>query len=149
MGPADDDGVPRRAASEDLSDALDGAVGDLTVSGDAMRWSPEHAAVPAPGPGLPGLDVVPGRLLGAPPGPAPEWKGELPVGATLVFYTDGLVESRTADLDVGLARLRTVAAGATDDGPADPDELCDRLLAALTGPRRADDVALLALTRLS
>ncbi|HJX42919.1 MAG TPA: SpoIIE family protein phosphatase, partial [Geodermatophilus sp.] len=64
------------------------------------------------------------------------------------LYTDGLVESRTADLDVGLARLRTVAAGATDDGPADPDELCDRLLAALTGPRRADDVALLVLTRL-
>jgi serine/threonine-protein kinase RsbW len=94
------------------------------------------------------LDVVPGRLLGAPPGPAPEWKGELPVGATLVLYTDGLVESRTADLDVGLARLRTVAADASDDGPADPGELCDRLLAALTGPHRADDVALLALTRL-
>jgi serine/threonine-protein kinase RsbW len=70
------------------------------------------------------------------------------VGATLVLYTDGLVESRTADLDVGLARLRTVAADASDDGPADPGELCDRLLAALTGPHRADDVALLALTRL-
>jgi serine/threonine-protein kinase RsbW len=94
------------------------------------------------------LDVVPGRLLGAPPGPAPEWSGELPVGATLVLYTDGLVESRTADLDAGLDRLQAVASGAAGDGPADPGELCDRLLAALTGPRRADDVALLALTRL-
>ena len=95
------------------------------------------------------LDVVPGRLLGAPPNAAPEWTGELPPGATLVLYTDGLVESRTADLDEGLARLRTVAADAAGDGAAvDPGVLCDRLLAALTGPRRADDVALLAITRL-
>ncbi|SNS44296.1 serine/threonine-protein kinase RsbW [Geodermatophilus saharensis] len=95
------------------------------------------------------LAVAPGRLLGAPPGPAPEWSGELPVGATLVLYTDGLVESRTADLDTGLARLRAVAVEGAGSDPADPDELCDRLLAALTGPRRADDVALLALTRLA
>ncbi len=64
MGPADDDGVPRRAASEDLSDALDGAGGDLTISGDAMRWSPEQAAAPPPPPSsFPGLDVAAG--LGA------------------------------------------------------------------------------------
>ncbi len=61
MGPADEDGVPPRAASEDLSDALDGAGGDLTVSGDAMRWSPEQAAAPAPPPSsFPGLDVAAG-----------------------------------------------------------------------------------------
>jgi hypothetical protein len=29
----------------------------------------------------------------------------------------------------------------------DPDELCDRLLADLAGTHRADDIALLALTR--
>lgn len=61
MGPADEDGAPRRAASEDLSDALDGAGGDLTVSGDAMRWSPEQAGAPAQSPpSFPGLDVAAG-----------------------------------------------------------------------------------------
>jgi serine/threonine-protein kinase RsbW len=92
------------------------------------------------------LPVRPGRMLGAPasPAPTPEWAGVLAPGATLVFFTDGLVESRTADLDAGLERLRTATAAA---GTRDPDELCDRLLAELTGSHRADDIALLALTR--
>ena len=71
MGPAGEDRAPRRAAGDDLSEALDGAVGDLTVSGDAMRWSPEQAAAPAPGPSpaLPGLDVAAGlgSVLGLDP----------------------------------------------------------------------------------
>jgi serine phosphatase RsbU (regulator of sigma subunit) len=69
----------------------------------------------------------------------------LPVGATLVLFTDGLVESRSADVDEGLAHL---IAAAMDARTSDPDELCDRLLADLTGAHRADDIALLALTRL-
>ncbi len=68
----------------------------------------------------------------------------LPPGATLLLFTDGLVESRSADLDEGLARLLDAAARA---GTSDPDELCDRLLSGLTGSFRADDIALLALTR--
>jgi PAS domain S-box-containing protein len=93
------------------------------------------------------LPVLPARLLGAPPSPAPaqEWAGVLPVGSTLVLFTDGLVESRSADLDEGLAGLLAAAAAA---GTSDPDELCDRLLTELTGAHRADDIALLALTRL-
>jgi serine/threonine-protein kinase RsbW len=92
------------------------------------------------------LPVQPSRMLGAPPAPAPalEWAGVLPAGATLVLFTDGLVESRSADLDEGLAHLLAAAAGS---GTTDPDELCDRLLAELTGEYRADDIALLALTR--
>ncbi|MFD2093959.1 SpoIIE family protein phosphatase [Blastococcus deserti] len=94
------------------------------------------------------LPVAPSRMLGAPPAPAPalEWAGVLPVGATLVLFTDGLVESRSADIDEGLAHL---LAAAVDAGTSDPDELCDRLLADLTGAHRADDIALLALTRRS
>jgi serine phosphatase RsbU (regulator of sigma subunit) len=65
-------------------------------------------------------------------------------GATLLLYTDGLVESRGADLDRGLAALQGAAVRA---GTTDPDELCDRLLAELAGGVRADDVALLAITR--
>jgi serine/threonine-protein kinase RsbW len=90
------------------------------------------------------LPVVPSRMLGAPPAPAVEWTGVLPPGATLVLFTDGLVESRTSDIDAGLARLRT---SASRRATSDPDELCDRLLGDLAGSHRADDIALLALTR--
>jgi PAS domain S-box-containing protein len=91
------------------------------------------------------LPVVPARMLGAPPAssPAVEWAGVLPPGGTVVLYTDGLVESRTADLDVGLASL--LAAVSKPFGS--PDELCDRLLESLASGHREDDVALLALTR--
>ncbi|MGK5115086.1 SpoIIE family protein phosphatase [Geodermatophilus sp. CPCC 205506] len=93
------------------------------------------------------LDVRPSRMLGAPPAPAPaaEWAGILPRGATLLLYTDGLVESRVADIDEGFARLLGAAVRA---GTSDPDELCDRLLVELAGDVRGDDVALLAITRL-
>jgi serine/threonine-protein kinase RsbW len=90
------------------------------------------------------LPVPVSRMLGAPPAPAEEWAGVLPPGATLVLYTDGLVESRSAPLDDGLDRLLAEAERA---GTSDPGELADRLLAALTGPQRPDDVALLVLTR--
>ncbi|MGY1748787.1 SpoIIE family protein phosphatase [Modestobacter sp. SYSU DS0511] len=90
------------------------------------------------------LPVRPSRMLGAPASTPVEWSGVLPPGGTLVLFTDGLVESRSDDLDAGLERLR-VAAGRTPT--ADPDELCDRLLADLAGTHRADDIALLALTR--
>ena len=85
-------------------------------------------------------------MLGSPPAPSPavEWAGVLPVGGTLLLFTDGLVESRSADIDEGLAHLLTAVSEART---TDPDELCDRLLAALTGAHRADDIALLALTR--
>ncbi|MCU1605377.1 MAG: putative sensor protein [Modestobacter sp.] len=90
------------------------------------------------------LPVQPSRMLGAPPARAAEWTGVLPPGATLVLFTDGLVESRSTDIDAGLARLATSAVRTTT---VDPDELVDRLLADLAGSYRADDIALLALTR--
>ncbi|OMQ14275.1 histidine kinase, partial [Modestobacter sp. VKM Ac-2676] len=90
------------------------------------------------------LPVQPSRMLGAPPSTPVEWCGVLPPGGTLVLFTDGLVESRSTDIDAGLARLR-VAAGRIPT--VDPDELCDRLLTDLAGSHRADDIALLALTR--
>jgi serine/threonine-protein kinase RsbW len=90
------------------------------------------------------LPVRPTRMLGAPPAPAQQWTGVVPPGATLVLFTDGLVESRWSDIDAGLARL---LAAASRLPTSDPDELCDRLLADLAGTHRADDIALLALTR--
>ncbi|MGY1606414.1 MULTISPECIES: hypothetical protein [unclassified Geodermatophilus] len=69
MGPAGEERAPRRAASDDLCDALDGAGGDLTVSADAMRWSPEQAAAPEPARAFPGLDAAAGigEFLGLDP----------------------------------------------------------------------------------
>jgi serine/threonine-protein kinase RsbW len=91
------------------------------------------------------LPVPPSRMLGAPPSVADEWMGVLPRGASLVLFTDGLVESRSADIDEGFARLLAAAASART---TDPQALCDHLLAELTGAHRPDDIALLVLTRL-
>lgn len=63
-------------------------------------------------------------------------------GASAVLYTDGLVERRDADIDVGLTALERAFAGSGDS----PQIVCDRLLRALgiTGDHD-DDVAVLVL----
>jgi GAF domain-containing protein/anti-sigma regulatory factor (Ser/Thr protein kinase) len=72
-----------------------------------------------------------------------ETSGTLEPGATLLLYTDGLVERRDMWVDEGLERLTLEAAAAAG---STPDELCDRLLSALVPHGGgADDVALLAL----
>jgi PAS domain S-box-containing protein len=65
-------------------------------------------------------------------------------GATLVLYTDGLVEQRGEDLDLGMQRLRD----AVLDGPEGLDALCDHVLAR-AGADGSDDVTLLVLRTLS
>ena len=66
---------------------------------------------------------------------------ELAPGETLVLFTDGLVESRRLPLEQGMLRLRQVAARHAD---ADPEQLCDALVAGLTDPTTTDDTAVLA-----
>jgi hypothetical protein len=61
-------------------------------------------------------------------------------GSTLVVYTDGLVEARDADIDVGLDRLQSVCAGAVGD----LGRFCDHVLEAMDAEQRGDDIALLA-----
>ncbi|MBO0870171.1 MAG: fused response regulator/phosphatase [Micromonosporaceae bacterium] len=68
--------------------------------------------------------------------------GSLPVGGTLVLYTDGLIERRGADLQEGLDRLAAAAATVEED----LDGFCDRLLTEVN-PAIDDDIALLALRR--
>jgi anti-sigma regulatory factor (Ser/Thr protein kinase) len=71
----------------------------------------------------------------------PELRATLEPGSTVLLYTDGLVEKRGEPLDVGLERLRDVAAGA----PVDPlDALCEQVVDALVKGAPGDDVALLA-----
>jgi anti-sigma regulatory factor (Ser/Thr protein kinase) len=61
-------------------------------------------------------------------------------GATLLLYTDGLVERRRESLDAGLARLADAVAGAPDDVELLADHVIDR---QLSGQESTDDVALL------
>ncbi|WP_216652636.1 SpoIIE family protein phosphatase [Nocardioides sp. zg-1308] len=69
-------------------------------------------------------------------------------GATLVFYTDGLVERRDRDIDVGIELLAELLRDTASDGlPA--DDLCDRLLAGMIDDRPEDDVALLVVRRVA
>ncbi len=70
-----------------------------------------------------------------------EHAAELAAGSTVVLYTDGLVERRAEDLDVGLERLR-IAAQAAAQLPL--EQLCDVLLKDLAA-EADDDVAVLAL----
>jgi PAS domain S-box-containing protein len=63
-------------------------------------------------------------------------------GGAVVLYTDGLVERRAENIDLGLDRLSIAAAG----GPLEAEALCDRLLrAALPTGATNDDAALLTL----
>ncbi|MGW3285245.1 PP2C family protein-serine/threonine phosphatase [Streptomyces sp. NPDC001002] len=64
-------------------------------------------------------------------------------GATLVLYTDGLIERRTEDIDRGLARLAGSLARHRD---AEPEALADALLAdLLPSGGNTDDTALVVL----
>jgi CheY-like chemotaxis protein len=67
----------------------------------------------------------------------------VPRGATLLLYTDGLIERRDADIDVGLAALAECARRVDDD----LDRFCERLLVELAPAQINDDVAVVALRR--
>ncbi|MFJ4484447.1 SpoIIE family protein phosphatase [Streptomyces longwoodensis] len=73
---------------------------------------------------------------------------DAPAGATLLLYTDGLVESRLRDVASGIEQLREkLAATAQLTGPDHPpplEALCDEVLDMLGPGDRDDDIALLA-----
>ncbi|MEV7342725.1 SpoIIE family protein phosphatase [Streptomyces sp. NPDC093544] len=73
---------------------------------------------------------------------------DAPAGATLLLYTDGLVESRLRDVWTGIEQLRErLAATAALTGPDHPpplEALCDDVLDMLGPGDRDDDIALLA-----
>jgi serine phosphatase RsbU (regulator of sigma subunit) len=81
-------------------------------------------------------------LLGIDPGTnRGEQVIELPEGSTLLLYTDGLIERRGTDIDDQIAILARLL---HDFADADPDRLCDGVLAALAADNE-DDVAILVL----
>ncbi|NGO09846.1 SpoIIE family protein phosphatase [Streptomyces sp. HC44] len=73
---------------------------------------------------------------------------EAPAGATLLLYTDGLVESRLRDVWTGIEQLREKLAATAQLTGADHapplEALCDEVLDMLGPGDRDDDIALLA-----
>lgn len=89
------------------------------------------------------LETPPEVLLGLwPDGERKDYTVLLEPGASVVFYTDGLVERRGRALDLGLARLVQVLEGQQD---RTAEELCDLLLPAFEDGFAEDDVVLLVL----
>ncbi|CAG7603369.1 PAS domain S-box-containing protein [Actinacidiphila bryophytorum] len=85
------------------------------------------------------LELPRGVPLGVGGEPFEESEVELPEGALLALYTDGLVESRSLPLDEGLDAFRQSL-----DGPERPlEDICDHVLATVDTAHGEDDIALL------
>jgi GAF domain-containing protein/anti-sigma regulatory factor (Ser/Thr protein kinase) len=84
-------------------------------------------------------DLPTGPPLGASGMPYEAARMELAEGTQIVLYTDGLIEERTRDFDVGMGLLRA----ALSQGGREPEENCRAVLDALLPEHQQDDVALL------
>ncbi|WP_327432579.1 SpoIIE family protein phosphatase [Streptomyces sp. NBC_01236] len=85
------------------------------------------------------VEVSAGPMLGVGGLPFESTELDVPEGAVLALYTDGLVEARDLDVDAGTAALCAALAA-----PArNLEDACDNVLRALLPERPADDVALL------
>ena len=85
------------------------------------------------------LDLPVGPPLGLGGLPFESTEIELPAGSILALYTDGLIESRYRDIDLGLERLRQ----ALTHQEKSLETTCDYVLKAVLPDRPANDVALL------
>jgi PAS domain S-box-containing protein len=85
----------------------------------------------------------PDLMLGVDPA-APRAESLLTVrrGATVLLYTDGLVEGRDLPLDDGIGRLRAALA---ELGDQPLERLCDAVIERLRPERLQDDIALVAI----
>lgn len=101
----------------------------------ALRWEPATRTWE--------VDLARGLALGVHRHPElAVSEGVLPVGGALLFYTDGVVETRGTDIDAGIAWLREVARLAVAPGF---DGAPHRIVRQV--PRGDDDRAVLLLTR--
>ena len=85
------------------------------------------------------VEVTAGPMLGVGGLPFEATELDLPEGSVLTLYTDGLVEARTLDMDVGTAALCSALAVPAENLEA----MCDTVLKSLLPENPADDVALL------
>jgi PAS domain S-box-containing protein len=85
------------------------------------------------------VDLPAGPPLGLGGLPFESAEFDLSAGSILVLYTDGLIESRDRDIDLGFDRLRRALARREPS----LEITCDNILATVLGDGPADDVALL------
>ena len=115
-------------------------------AGARLRWAnaghPPAVLIGADGGGRLLDEKPPELLLGVSPDcERADHVTDMEPGATLLLYTDGLVERRDRDIDAGTAALLAVL-GEVAGLPL--EELCDRLLERLFLSDAQDDVAVLA-----
>lgn len=96
-------------------------------------------AVVRPDGGVEFAEVPAGPPLGLGGLPFESAELELPEDSRLVLYTDGLVEDRAHDIDVGLERLREALSRAGGS----PEDTCRVVLESRRPVRAGDDIALL------
>jgi len=122
--------------------SYDPGTGLLTVA--SAGHPPPLLAAPGQEPVF--VEVEPGPPLGTLPGDYAEVSVEVPAGATLLLYTDGLVENRSEPLSYGLERLRQ----ALRDVQLPPEQVADHVLGVTDRLEGADDdVALLVVARVA
>lgn len=93
------------------------------------------------------LDLPPGLPLGLASASFQVTRFALPPGATLVLYTDGLVESRTRSIDDGLAALQETLAAVLARPGTTIDSACKATAQALRGHGEDDITLMLARIR--
>ncbi|MFJ9841010.1 SpoIIE family protein phosphatase [Kitasatospora sp. NPDC101155] len=111
----------------------------LVVPGEETVEEPTHTGGPLPGGAGRILDLPSGAPLGVGGVPFESVELKIPEGSLLALCTDGLVESRDKDLDVGLGRLITVL----QEPHASIQAACEAVLDTMEQGREPDDVALL------
>ncbi|MET9660242.1 SpoIIE family protein phosphatase [Streptomyces sp. NPDC006510] len=144
-----DDLIGRIDQEEAESDADAGIIGATCLYAIYDPVS-RHCAMARAGHPLPALvrpdgsvsfpDLPAGPPLGLGDMPFETAELEVAEGTQLVLYTDGLIEDRTRDIDVGIELLRQALACHPDRSP---EESCQAVLDALLPSRPKDDVALL------
>ncbi|MGI5486565.1 ATP-binding SpoIIE family protein phosphatase [Microtetraspora malaysiensis] len=85
------------------------------------------------------VETPPGLPLGIGSDPLETRELTLPAGSVLALYTDGLVESRRRDIDVGIMALRHLLAGPLQD----LEDMCDLTINSQRPGHERDDIALL------
>ena len=85
------------------------------------------------------VELDPGPPLGVSWERAAEVEVEVPDGAVLLLYTDGLVEGRDQPVESGMLALRNAVASTSEREPGDVEGLCDALLRAMGRHGRPDD----------
>lgn len=118
----------------------------LDLTDDSLRLSSAGHLAPVvayPNQAPTMLDLSPDPPIGAAcRRPRRTYRYQVPPGALLLFYTDGLIERKGSDIDEGLTRLRE----AVFTGSA--EEVCAWVMARLVGAEPTiDDIAILAVSR--